>query len=147
MDYSASSVAAGTCVNFVASRCLKMDHSGFQVSCHNITGVQVWLTTWPGYWSLSFYPLPSSGKLRVISGGVTKMETSSFMNMFRRISCRTVLNNLVLRQTSVRSPTESYAKCMDLWSVANGTGGVTGESSTLSSAPRVAAASVRRGPV
>jgi hypothetical protein len=35
MDYSASSVAAGTCVNFVASLCLSMNHSGFQASCHN----------------------------------------------------------------------------------------------------------------
>jgi hypothetical protein len=36
MDYSASSVAAGTCINSVASRCPEMDYSGFQTSCHNI---------------------------------------------------------------------------------------------------------------
>jgi hypothetical protein len=36
MDYSASSVAAGTCVNIVTSRCLAIDSSGFQASCHNI---------------------------------------------------------------------------------------------------------------
>jgi hypothetical protein len=29
-------VAAGTCVDFVASRCLAMDYSEFHVSCHNI---------------------------------------------------------------------------------------------------------------
>jgi hypothetical protein len=33
IDYSASSVAAGSCVNFVANRYLAMDHSGFQMSC------------------------------------------------------------------------------------------------------------------
>jgi hypothetical protein len=36
VDYSASSFAVGTCVNFVASSCLAMDHSGFQASCHNM---------------------------------------------------------------------------------------------------------------
>jgi hypothetical protein len=62
MGYPASSVAAGTCVNFVASRYLAMDYLSFQASFYNITGIQVWLMIWPGYWSLPFYPLPSAGK-------------------------------------------------------------------------------------
>jgi hypothetical protein len=36
MDYSASSFAAGTYANFAASRCIAMDYSGFQASCHTM---------------------------------------------------------------------------------------------------------------
>jgi hypothetical protein len=38
MDCSASSIAAGMCIDFVASRCLAMDYSGFQASCHSMLG-------------------------------------------------------------------------------------------------------------
>jgi hypothetical protein len=35
MDYSAFSVAAEKCLNFVASRYLAVDYCVFQASCHN----------------------------------------------------------------------------------------------------------------
>jgi hypothetical protein len=40
-------VDAGTCVNFVASRCLAMDLSGYQASYHSI------LIKWFNFWTLS----------------------------------------------------------------------------------------------
>jgi hypothetical protein len=62
-----------TILNTLQQFLCSIHHQSVMSPKEKIKGIQVWRMTWAEFWSLPFYPSPSVGSLKVISGSATEL--------------------------------------------------------------------------